>query len=131
MEDFLAGNPAPDCRISVKLGATRSGDITALEARLIFDTGSSGGSPLQIAAILLGGYYRFPNLEIRGHEVLTNKPGAGAYRAPGRSRRRSPSSPRSTSWPASWTSTRSSSACRTARSRATSDRTAAPGRASG
>lgn len=81
MDDFLAGNPAPDCRISVKLGATKAGDITALEARLIFDTGSSGGSPLQIAAILLGGYYRFPNLEIRGHEVLTNKPGAGAYRA--------------------------------------------------
>jgi CO/xanthine dehydrogenase Mo-binding subunit len=83
MEDFLAGNPAPDCRITVKLGATKAGDITALEARLVFDTGSSGGSPLQIAAILLGGYYRFPNLEIRGHEVLTNKPGAGAYRAPG------------------------------------------------
>ncbi len=83
MDDFLAGNPAPDCRISVKLGASRNGDITALEARLVFDTGSSGGSPLQIAAILLGGYYRFPNLEIRGHEVLTNKPGAGAYRAPG------------------------------------------------
>jgi CO/xanthine dehydrogenase Mo-binding subunit len=38
---------------------------------------------LQIAAILLGGYYRFPNLDIRGYEVLTNKPGAGAYRAPG------------------------------------------------
>jgi CO/xanthine dehydrogenase Mo-binding subunit len=83
MDDFLAGNPAPDCRISVKLGATRTGDITALESRLVFDTGSSGGSPLQIAAILLGGYYRIPNLEIRGHEVLTNKPGAGAYRAPG------------------------------------------------
>jgi CO/xanthine dehydrogenase Mo-binding subunit len=83
MDDFLAGNPAPDCRITVKLGATREGKITALEARLIFDTGSSGGAPLQIAAILLGGYYRFPNLEIRGNEVLTNKPGAGAYRAPG------------------------------------------------
>jgi CO/xanthine dehydrogenase Mo-binding subunit len=83
MDDFLAGNPAPDCRITVKLGATRKGDLTALESRLIFDTGSSGGSPLQIAAILLGGYYRFPNLELRGHEVLTNKPGAGAYRAPG------------------------------------------------
>jgi CO/xanthine dehydrogenase Mo-binding subunit len=83
MDDFLAGNPAPDCRISVKLGATRDGEFTALESRLIFDTGSSGGSPLQIAAILLGGYYRFRNLEIRGHEVLTNKPGAGAYRAPG------------------------------------------------
>jgi CO/xanthine dehydrogenase Mo-binding subunit len=83
MDDFLAGNPAPDCRISVKLGAKRDGELTALQSRLVFDTGSSGGSPLQIAAILLGGYYRFPNLELRGNEVLTNKPGAGAYRAPG------------------------------------------------
>jgi CO/xanthine dehydrogenase Mo-binding subunit len=83
MDDFLAGNPAPDCRISVKLGATSDGDITALESLLVFDTGSGGGSPLQIAAILHGGYYRFPNMELRGFEVLTNKPGAGAYRAPG------------------------------------------------
>lgn len=83
MDDFLAGNPAPDCRITVKLGATRDGDITALQSDLVFDTGSGGGSPLQIAAILHAGYYRFPNLELRGHEVLTNKPGAGAYRAPG------------------------------------------------
>lgn len=83
MDDFLAGNPAPDCRITVKLGATREGEITALQSQMVFDTGSGGGSPLQIAAILLGGYYRFPNLEIRGYEVLTNKPGAGAYRAPG------------------------------------------------
>jgi CO/xanthine dehydrogenase Mo-binding subunit len=83
MDDFLAGNPAPDCRIRVKLGATRQGDLTALEAQLVFDTGSSGGSPMQIGSILLGGYYRFPNLDIRGQEVLTNKPGAGAYRAPG------------------------------------------------
>ena len=83
MEDFLAGNPAPDCRITVKLGADADGNLTALQARLVFDTGSSGGSPLQIASILLGGSYRVPNLEIRGHEVLTHKPGAGAYRAPG------------------------------------------------
>lgn len=83
MDDFLAGNPAPDCRINVKLGATKDGDITALESLLVFDTGSGGGSPLQIAAILHGGYYRFPNMELRGQEVLNNKPGAGAYRAPG------------------------------------------------
>jgi CO/xanthine dehydrogenase Mo-binding subunit len=83
MDDFLAGNPAPDCRISVKLGADAQGNLTALKAQLVFDTGSSGGSPLQIASILLGGSYRIPNLEIRGHEVLTHKPGAGAYRAPG------------------------------------------------
>ncbi len=83
MDDFLSGNPAPDCRIAVKLGATKDGDLTALEANVVFDTGAANGSPLQIASILLGGSYTFPNFSIRGHEVLTHKPGAGAYRAPG------------------------------------------------
>lgn len=83
MEDFLSGNPAPDCRITVKLGADAEGTFTAVQARVTFDTGAAGGSPLSIGSILLGGSYRFPNLEIKGHEVLTHKPGAGAYRAPG------------------------------------------------
>ncbi|MBA3643266.1 MAG: xanthine dehydrogenase family protein, partial [Chloroflexia bacterium] len=83
MEDFVAGNPAPDSRIQLKVGVKRDGTITALQSRMIYDTGASPGSPLQICAILMGGYYRFPNLEIRGYEVLSHKPGAGAYRAPG------------------------------------------------
>ena len=83
MEDFLTANPAPGCRITVKLGAIADGTITALESQLVFGTGSVAGSPLQIAAILLGGYYKFPNLSIRGYEALTHKPKSGAYRAPG------------------------------------------------
>lgn len=83
MEDFLAGNPAPDCRIQLKVGAKRDGALTALQSRMVFDAGATGGSPLQIAAILMGGYYRVDNLEIRGYEVMTHKTGGGAYRAPG------------------------------------------------
>ena len=83
MDDLLGGNPAPDCRIQLKVGARADGTITALQSRMVYDTGSGPGSPLQISAILMGGYYRFPNLDIRGFEVLTHKPGAGAYRAPG------------------------------------------------
>ncbi|MDQ3513795.1 MAG: xanthine dehydrogenase family protein molybdopterin-binding subunit [Chloroflexota bacterium] len=83
MEDFLAANPAPGCEITLKVGATKDGTITALESRMTFESGALGGSPLQIAAILMGGYYRFPNLEIRGYEVLTNRSKMGAYRAPG------------------------------------------------
>ena len=32
---------------------------------------------------MMGGYYKTDNLHIVGYEVLTNKPGNGAYRAPG------------------------------------------------
>lgn len=83
MEDFLSANPAPGSEITVKLGAKADGTITAMQGHLLFATGSVPGSPLQIAAILLGGYYKFPNLEITGQEVLTNRPKSGAYRAPG------------------------------------------------
>ncbi|HET8524838.1 MAG TPA: xanthine dehydrogenase family protein molybdopterin-binding subunit [Thermomicrobiales bacterium] len=83
MEDFLSGNPAPDCRIQLKVGAKKDGTLTALQSRMIFDAGATGSSPMQIGAVLMGGYYRVPNLLIRGYEVMTNKTGAGAYRAPG------------------------------------------------
>ena len=83
MEDFLTANPAPGCRIRLKVGAKADGTITALDGEMVFQAGSVAGSPLQIAAILMGGYYRFPNLEIRGYEVMTNRTKSGAYRAPG------------------------------------------------
>jgi CO/xanthine dehydrogenase Mo-binding subunit len=83
MEDLLAANPAPDCVIEVKLGAKEDGTLCALKSRLVFDTGVYPGSPVWIAAMLLGGYYRFHNYEIEGFEVLTNKPNSGAYRGPG------------------------------------------------
>lgn len=82
-DDFLAGNPAPECQIRIKLGAKNDGTITALESHLIFDSGSAPGSPLSIAAILLGGYYKFPNLKITGYETQTHRPSSGSYRAPG------------------------------------------------
>jgi CO/xanthine dehydrogenase Mo-binding subunit len=82
-DDFLAGNPAPECKIRIKLGATADGTITALEGDMVFDSGSNPGSPLGIAAILMGGYYKFPNLRIKGYETLTHRPSSGAYRAPG------------------------------------------------
>ncbi|MEZ4625245.1 MAG: molybdopterin cofactor-binding domain-containing protein [Thermomicrobiales bacterium] len=81
-EDLLAGNPAPACRIDIKLGAKKDGYL-ALDSTLIFDAGATPSSPLQIAAILLGGYYRFPNMRIKGYEINSHKTGAGSYRAPG------------------------------------------------
>ncbi len=82
-DDFLAGNPAPQSIITLKLGAKRDGTLTALQARLIFDSGAYPGAPAGIAAIMLGSYYRCPNLDLHAYEVLTHKPGVGAYRAPG------------------------------------------------
>lgn len=82
-EDLHAANPSPLAVMEVKLGGKKDGTLTALEARVIFDTGAYSGSALGIGCMLLGGCYRFESVDIKGYEVMTNKPGVGAYRAPG------------------------------------------------
>jgi CO/xanthine dehydrogenase Mo-binding subunit len=82
-EEFLATTPAPQSIVELTLGARRDGSLTALRGRAIFDAGAFPGAPVGIALLLLGGCYRVPHLELRGYEVLTHKPGQGAYRAPG------------------------------------------------
>lgn len=82
-DDFLAGNPAPEAAIEIRLGAKKDGAIIALDVDLLFDAGAASGSPLGIAAVLVGGYYRFPHLRIKGYETRTHRPGSGSYRAPG------------------------------------------------
>src|SRR3954451_11558427 len=83
MDDFLAANPAPPSVWEVKLGAKKDGTITAMQARVIFDTGAYSGSPVSIGSLLLGSSYNYAAIDIRGYEVLTNKTPAGAYRGPG------------------------------------------------
>lgn len=82
-DDFLTTEPGPASRTELELGATRDGELVALRATMVFDSGCEPGSPLSIAGLLLGGYYRIPNIAIENSEVLTNKPTTGAYRAPG------------------------------------------------
>ncbi len=82
-EDLLAANPAPQSSITVRLGARRDGTLVALQGEIIFDTGAYAGSAVGLAGFILASTYRCPAIDIRGYEVLTNKVGVGAYRAPG------------------------------------------------
>jgi CO/xanthine dehydrogenase Mo-binding subunit len=82
-EEFQTATPAPQSILEVALGAGRGGQLLALQARLLFDAGALPGAPVTICGLLMGGAYRIPHLDIRGREVLTNKPPQGAYRAPG------------------------------------------------
>src|SRR5262245_8778732 len=82
-EEFLSTTPAPPAVIELKVGARRDGKLTVLEGRAVFDAGAYAGAPVGIALLLMGSYYQIPNVELRGYEVLTHKPGNGAYRAPG------------------------------------------------
>ncbi|HTI14868.1 MAG TPA: xanthine dehydrogenase family protein molybdopterin-binding subunit [Dictyobacter sp.] len=82
-EDLLAGNPAPQTVITVKLGARRDGTLVALQGKVIFDSGAYPGAGARLGGFILNCSYRCPNVDIRTYEVITNKAGVGAYRAPG------------------------------------------------
>jgi len=81
-EDLLAGNPAPQTVITVKLGAKRDGTLTAIQVRMILDAGAYPNPLAGFSGFHFAGVYRCPNMDIRCYAVLTNKPGTGAYRAP-------------------------------------------------
>jgi CO/xanthine dehydrogenase Mo-binding subunit len=81
--EFTVSTPAGGAVIDVKIGGKRDGTLTAIQARLVYDSGCYSASPYNIGALLLGSYYQCEHLDIASYEVLTNKPGVGAYRAPG------------------------------------------------
>lgn len=83
MEEFLLATPAPGSIIEVKCGAKKDGTLTAVKAKAIFDTGAYPGAGATGPLLMIGGNYRWQNFELEGYEVVTNKPGVGAYRAPG------------------------------------------------
>jgi CO/xanthine dehydrogenase Mo-binding subunit len=83
MEELTAADPAPESRIRLKMGARRDGRLLALQGDFTFDAGSKAGAPVGISALIAGSLYRFETLHLEGTEVLTNKAGTGAYRAPG------------------------------------------------
>ena len=81
-EDLLAGNPAPQSVITLKLGAKGDGTLVAIQAKAIFDSGAYPGASPALGSFILSSTYRCPNVDIRAYEVLTNKVSVGAYRAP-------------------------------------------------
>jgi CO/xanthine dehydrogenase Mo-binding subunit len=82
-EDFSAANPAPSSIFRIKAGARKDGTFTVLKGEVIFDAGAKAGAPAAHAALCLGVFYRWENLDIDATEVVTHKTPTGAYRAPG------------------------------------------------
>ena len=69
--EWRTSSPAtrrPIAEIRIKLGRASDGTLTALQAQAgLRHRRGAGSRRWQIAAILLGGYYRVPNLDIRGY----------------------------------------------------------------
>ncbi len=80
-EEFLANRPCGGSVLELKTGVKRDGQLVALEARLLFDTGAYSGAQSGTGAVLVQGPYRIPNLLVKAYSIYTNKPSAGARRA--------------------------------------------------
>lgn len=83
-EDFHASNPAPAQIMEVRAGATGDGVLTALDARVVCDRGSTIEWGIEdISSSLVPGPYRWQAYAIRTYAVQTNRVTLGAYRGPG------------------------------------------------
>jgi len=79
-EEFLDARPAQGLVMTIKTGVRKDGKILARQAIGYWDIGQQGRGAWRTDRIR--GVYDFPNLETHGYDVITNKPLAGAYRAP-------------------------------------------------
>ena len=82
-EVFESTGPTSGANIKLKMGADKTGRITAAEAKLSYDAGAFPGSPVTMGAQCLFSPYNIANLLVDGYDVVANKPPVAAYRAPG------------------------------------------------
>ena len=80
---FEATGPTPGGTIRVKLGADKSGKLTAAQAWMAYEAGAYPGSPIAAGCMCIFACYNIPNARVEGYDVCVNKPRTNAYRAPG------------------------------------------------
>ncbi|MBI4282707.1 MAG: xanthine dehydrogenase family protein molybdopterin-binding subunit [Chloroflexi bacterium] len=82
-EVFEGTGPGSASHMRVKMGAGRSGRITAAQFYLAYEAGAFPGSSVGGGATTGLGSYKIDNLLVDGYDVVVNKQKAQAYRAPG------------------------------------------------
>ncbi len=82
-EVFKASGPTSSTVITVKIGVTRDGRLTAGEAELKYQGGAFPGSPVSLGAMSAFSCYNMEHVRTIGYDVVTNRPKQAAYRAPG------------------------------------------------
>ncbi len=82
-EVFKATGPTSGASMTVKIGVKRDGTLTAAEAILKYQAGAFPGSPVMNGCMCAFAPYAIPNQRTTGYDVVSNRPKAAAYRAPG------------------------------------------------
>ncbi len=82
-EVFKASGPTSGSSMWAKVGVTKDGRIVAADAVFKFQAGAFPGSPVMNACLCAFSPYDIPNARAVGYDVVSNRPKAAAYRAPG------------------------------------------------
>jgi hypothetical protein len=85
-EQFIATTTRHPMRVTVKAGGRRDGTLTALQMRVVSNTGAYGNHGAAVLHHACGesiGVYRCPNKKVNGYAVYTNNVPAGAFRGYG------------------------------------------------
>jgi len=82
-EVFKATGPTSGSSMWVKIGVTKDGMITAMDGTYKFQAGAFPGSPVMNGCLCGFAAYNCPNQHAVGYDVVSNRPKAAAYRAPG------------------------------------------------
>src|SRR5215467_6809014 len=82
-ETFKATGPTSGSSMWVKIGVKTDGTITAADGIFKFQAGAFPGSPVMNGCLCAFAPYDIPNQRSVGYDVVSNRPKAAAYRAPG------------------------------------------------
>ena len=82
-EVFEGTGPTSGTYMWCKIGADKSGRITAGELYMAYEAGAFPGSPVAGGMMSALHPYKIDNVQIDGYDVVVNKPKTAAYRAPG------------------------------------------------
>ncbi|NKB56281.1 MAG: molybdopterin-dependent oxidoreductase [Alphaproteobacteria bacterium] len=82
-EVFKASGPTSGAYMKVKIGAKKDGTITAGQGEFMYQAGAFPGSPVMNGCLCSFATYNIPNQKTTGYDVISNRPKAAAYRAPG------------------------------------------------
>ncbi len=82
-EVFHATGPAAGMSARLKVGVTKDGKLTAVEGAYNFQAGCFPGSPVGRACSFSFTCYDIPHANVKGLDIVSNRPNVAAYRAPG------------------------------------------------
>ncbi len=82
-EVFEGTGPTSGAFMRCKIGADKSGRITAAQLWMAYEAGAYPGSPVAGGAFPAFGAYKIDNLLVDGYDVVCNRPKTQSYRAPG------------------------------------------------